>query len=79
MIERNGKYFEKVDTGFSGQDQKYILKTLEENQIPLQFEVPEEVKKNILITTKLLLAEIRVNEIYNDCPCAPVWVRFRWQ
>ena len=79
MMERNGKYFGKVGTGFNGQDQKDILKTLEENQAPLQFEVPEEVRKNVLITTKPLLAEIRVNEIYNDSPRAPVWVRFRWQ
>ena len=79
MMERNGKYFGKVGTGFSGQDQKDILKILEENHAPLQLEVPEEVRKNVLITTKPLLAEIRVNEIYNDSPRAPVWVRFRWQ
>lgn len=79
MMERNGKYFGKVGTGFSSQDQKDILKILEEKQGPLQLEVPEEVKKNILITTRPLFAEIRVNEIYNDCPRAPVWVRFRWQ
>lgn len=79
MMERNGKYFGKVGTGFSDQDQKDILKILEENQAPLQIEIPDEVKNNILITTKPLLAEIRVNEIFNDSPRAPVWVRFRWQ
>jgi DNA ligase-1 len=79
MMERNGKYFGKVGTGFSDQDQKDILDILEVNQAPLQIEVPEELKKQILITTKPLLAEIRVNEIYNDSPRAPVWVRFRWQ
>jgi DNA ligase-1 len=79
MMERNGKYFGKVGTGFSDQDQKDILNILEENQASLQIEVPEEVKREILITTKPLLAEIRVNEIYNDSPRAPVWVRFRWQ
>jgi len=79
MMERNGKYFGKVGTGFSDQDQKDILKILKENQASLQIKVPDELKNNILITTKPLLAEIRVNEIFNDSPRAPVWVRFRWQ
>jgi DNA ligase 1 len=78
MMERAGKYFGKVGTGFSDQDRKDILKILEDNQGSLQVEVPEDVKEEILITTKPLSAEIRVNEIHNNSPRAPVWVRFRW-
>jgi len=79
IMERNGKYFGKVGTGFTDQDRMDILKILEENQAPIQIEVPPELNRQILITTKPLLAEIRVNEIYKDSPRAPVWVRFRWQ
>jgi len=78
IMERNGKYFGKVGSGFSDQDQKEILKILKEEQAPLQLEIPEELKKEILVTNTPLTAEIRVNEIYNDSPRAPVWVRFRW-
>jgi bifunctional non-homologous end joining protein LigD len=79
MMERNGRYFGKVGTGFSDQDRKDILKILEDNQGPLQVEVPKDVKEEILITSKPLLSEIRVNEIYHGSPRAPVWVRFRWE
>lgn len=79
MMERNGKYFGKVGTGFSDQDRRDILKFLEENKGPLHIPVPHDVEPQILITTKPLLAEIRVNEIIKGTsPRAPVWVRFRW-
>ena len=78
IMERGGKYFGKVGTGFRDQDQKEILEILKENKASLNLEIPEELKKEILITNKPLPAEIRVNEIYNDSPRAPVWVRFRW-
>lgn len=79
IMERNGKYFGKVGTGFSEKEQKEILNILKKNSAPLQIEVPEKLKKEILITSKPLRAEIRVNEIYKGSPRAPVWVRFRWQ
>ncbi len=79
MMERNGKYFGKVGSGFTDQDRTDILNILKENQNSLQIDVPQELKGQILITTKPLLAEVRVNEIYHDSPRAPVWVRFRWQ
>lgn len=78
MMEKDGKYFGKVGTGFSDQERKEILKILEDNQGPLHVEVPAEIKGEILLTTNPLLAEIRVNEIYHGSPRAPVWVRFRW-
>ncbi len=79
MMERNGKYFGKVGTGFSDQDRKDILKLLEENRGPLEIWVPPEVESEILITSQPLLAEIKVNEIIRgNSPRAPVWVRFRW-
>jgi len=79
MMERNGNYFGKVGTGFSDQDRKDILKTLEENRGPLEIWVPPEVESEILITSRPLLAEIKVNEIIRgNSPRAPVWVRFRW-
>ncbi|KAF5073592.1 ATP-dependent DNA ligase [Methanobacterium aggregans] len=79
IMERNDKYFGKVGTGFSEQEQREILNILKEHCAPLQIEVPEKLKKQILITSKPLTAEIRVNEIYKESPRAPVWVRFRWQ
>lgn len=79
MMERNGKYFGKVGTGFSDQDRRDILNFLGENKGPLHIPVPSDVEPQILITTKPLLAEIRVNEIIKGTsPRAPVWVRFRW-
>ncbi len=79
MMERNGEYFGKVGTGFSDQDRRDILKMLKENEAPLHVPVPPEVKDEILITTKPLFAEIKVNQLIKDrSPRAPVWVRFRW-
>jgi DNA ligase-1 len=79
IMERDGKYFGKVGTGFSDHDQIEILKILEDNKAPLLLDVPEKLKKEILITSKPLIAEVRVNEIYKGSPRAPVWVRFRWE
>jgi bifunctional non-homologous end joining protein LigD len=78
IMERDGIYFGKVGTGFGDQDRKEILKILEDNQGPLQIDVPKDVKREILLTTKPIMAEIRVNQIYHGSPRAPVWVRFRW-
>lgn len=79
MMERNGEYFGKVGTGFSDQDRLDILKYLKENKAPLQVTVPDDIKDQILITTKPLFAEIKVNELIKGrSPRAPVWVRFRW-
>ncbi len=79
MMERNGEYFGKVGTGFSDQERRDILKLLKENEAPLHVPVPDDVKEQILITTKPLFAEIKVNELIKGrSPRAPVWVRFRW-
>lgn len=79
MMERKGEYFGKVGTGFSDQDRRDILKFLKENEAPLHVPVPDDVKDQILITTKPLFAEIKVNELIKGrSPRAPVWVRFRW-
>lgn len=79
IMERNGEFFGKVGTGFSDQDRKDILKLLEENKGPLHVPVPTQVMSEILITTKPLFAEIKVNELIKGrSPRAPVWVRFRW-
>ncbi|MGZ7049032.1 MAG: ATP-dependent DNA ligase [Methanobacterium sp.] len=77
LMERDGKYFGKVGSGFTDQDQRDIFNILLENEAPLIIDVPEKLKKEILISTNPLLAEIRVNEIYKGSPRAPVWVRFR--
>ncbi|MGZ7160168.1 MAG: ATP-dependent DNA ligase [Methanobacterium sp.] len=77
LMERDGKYFGKVGSGFTDQDQRDIFNILLENEAPFIIDVPEKLKTEILISTKPLLAEIRVNEIYKGSPRAPVWVRFR--
>ena len=78
IMERNGKFFGKVGTGFSDQDRRDILEFLKDNQGPLHVPVPKSVAEQILITTKPLAAEIRVNELIKGrSPRAPVWVRFR--
>ncbi|MBZ2165297.1 ATP-dependent DNA ligase [Methanobacterium sp. VT] len=79
LMEKNGKYFGRVGTGFSDQDRKDILKLLKENQAPLQITVPPDVEPEILITSKPLLAEIKMQEMIKRSPRAPVWVRFRWE
>ena len=79
MMEKDGKYFGKVGTGFSDQDRKDILKLLKENQGPLMVTVPPGVESEILITSKPLLAEIKMQEMIKKSPRAPVWVRFRWE
>jgi DNA ligase-1 len=78
IMERNGEFFGKVGTGFSDQDRRDILKFLEENKAPLHVPVPKDVTEQVLLTTKPLAAEIRVNELIKGrSPRAPVWVRFR--
>jgi DNA ligase 1 len=79
LMEKNGKYFGRVGTGFSDQDRKDILQLLKENQAPLQITVPPDVEPEILITSKPLLAEIKMQEMIKRSPRAPVWVRFRWE
>jgi DNA ligase 1 len=78
LMEKDGKYFGKVGTGFSDQDRKDILKLLEENQEPLHIPIPPEVESEVLITSRPLLAEIKMQEMIKRSPRAPVWVRFRW-
>lgn len=78
ILKRDGKYFGKVGTGFSDQDRKYILNILKKNEAPLDIDIPESVNSELLISSKPLLAEIRIQEIINESPRAPVWVRFRW-
>jgi DNA ligase-1 len=77
-MEKDGKYFGKVGTGFSDQDRADIFKLLIENQEPLRITVPPKVESEILVTSKPLLAEIKMQEMIKRSPRAPVWVRFRW-
>jgi DNA ligase-1 len=78
LMEKDGKYFGKVGTGFSDQDRVDILKLLKENQEPLRIAIPPKVESEILVTSKPLLAEIKMQEMIKRSPRAPVWVRFRW-
>ena len=78
LMEKDGKYFGKVGTGFSDQDRADILKLLIENQEPLKITIPPKVESEILVTSKPLLAEIKMQEMIKRSPRAPVWVRFRW-
>ena len=78
IMEKDGKYFGKVGTGFSDQDRKDIFKLLKENQEPLKISVPPDVESEIIVTSKPLLAEIKMQEMIKKSPRAPVWVRFRW-
>jgi DNA ligase-1 len=78
LMEKDGKYFGKVGTGYSTAEQKSIIKILKENKAPLKIPIPKDVESEILITSKPLPAEIKVNEIFKGSPRAPVWVRFRW-
>lgn len=78
MMEKDGKYFGKVGTGYSTAEQKSIMNILQENQGPLKIPIPRDVASEVLITSQPLPAEIKVNEIFKGSPRAPVWVRFRW-
>jgi DNA ligase 1 len=78
LMEKDGKYFGKVGTGFSDQDRVDILKLLKENQEPLKISIPPKVESEILVTSKPFLAEIKMQEMIKRSPRAPVWVRFRW-
>ena len=78
ILKKDGKFFGKVGTGFSDNDRKFILTVLEKNKGPLDIDIPSSVESELLISNKPLLAEIRVQEIINESPRAPVWVRFRW-
>jgi DNA ligase 1 len=78
LMERDGKYFGKVGTGFSDQDRSDILKLLKENQEPIRIKIPSKVESELLVTSKPLLAEIKMQEMIKRSPRAPVWVRFRW-
>jgi DNA ligase 1 len=78
LMEKDGKYFGKVGTGYSTDEQKSIMKILKKNQSPLTISIPPDVESEVLITSRPLPAEIKVNEIFKGSPRAPVWVRFRW-
>lgn len=78
ILKKDGKFFGKVGTGFTDQDRKYILNILRKNEAPLDINLPKSVLSELLISNNPLLAEIRVQEIINNSPRAPVWVRFRW-
>lgn len=78
MMEKDGKYFGKVGTGFSDDEREEILKLLMENQQPLTIDVPSDLEKEILVTSKPFPAEIKMQEMIKRSPRAPVWVRFRW-
>ena len=78
MMEKDGKYFGKVGTGFSDDEREEILQLLLENQQPLNIDVPSGVEKEILVTSKPFPAEIKMQEMIKRSPRAPVWVRFRW-
>jgi DNA ligase-1 len=79
ILEKNGKFFGKVGTGFSDQDRKNILALLEKHKAPLSIQLPQNLESEVLITNKPLLAEIKVQEMIKRSPRAPVWVRFRWE
>ena len=78
MMERDGKYFGKVGTGFNDKEREEILQRLIKNQQPLNIDVPDDLKKEILVTSKPFPAEIKMQEMIKKSPRAPVWVRFRW-
>jgi bifunctional non-homologous end joining protein LigD len=78
LMEKDGEYFGKVGTGYSTDEQKSIMKILKKNQSPLTISIPPDVEAEVLITSRPLPAEIKVNEIFKGSPRAPVWVRFRW-
>lgn len=78
ILEKDGKYFGKVGTGFNDLERKNILRILERNQAPLRIEIPSTIEPEILITSKPLPAEIKIQEFIKKSPRAPVWVRFRW-
>ena len=79
ILKKDGKYFGKVGTGFTDQQRKDILKILEKNRGPLGITLPPEIESEVLITSKPLLAEIKIQEIVKGSPRSPVWVRFRWE
>ena len=78
ILEKDGKYYGKVGTGFSDQERRNILNYLKENKGPHRETIPPELEADVLITTKPLLAEIKELEEIKGKPRAPVWVRFRW-
>jgi DNA ligase-1 len=76
ILEKDGRYFGKVGTGFSDKDRKKILEYLEKNKADI--DIPLSSKIDVLLTTRPLPAEIKANEVVKGKPRAPVWVRFRW-
>jgi DNA ligase 1 len=76
ILEKDGRYFGKVGTGFSDKDRKEILEYLEKNKADT--DIPLSSKMDVLLTTRPLPAEIKANEVVKGKPRAPVWVRFRW-
>jgi DNA ligase-1 len=78
MMEKDGKYFGKVGTGFTDDEREEILKILMENQQPLTIDIPKDLESEVLVTSKPFPAEIKMQEMIKRSPRAPVWVRFRW-
>lgn len=76
IMEKNGRYFGRVGTGFSDKDRIEIFEFLKKNKKDSNILLPSKI--DVLLTTRPLPAEIKANEIVNGKPRAPVWVRFRW-
>lgn len=79
IMEKDGEFYGNVGTGFSDRDRREILEILKQNKAPLKIPLPEFVMDEILITTRPLLAEVKIQEKAKGYqPRAPVWLRFRW-
>jgi len=77
ILAKDGEYFGKVGTGFSDRDRTEILEMLRDSDGVQRFELPREVKAELLIECAPIEAEITLMETIKGSPRFPVWLRFR--
>jgi len=78
ILLKDGEYFGKVGTGFSDRDRTEILEMLKAHSDGVQrFELPREVRAELLIECAPIEAEITLQEEIKGSPRFPVWHRFR--
>jgi DNA ligase-1 len=84
VLAKDGRYYGKVGTGFSEDATKpnyrgLIFEQISAKQAPLDpaYGVPNEVRKEMILSTTPLPAEIKIQEEQNGSPRFPVWVRWR--
>lgn len=78
VLARNGHYYGKVGTGFTMKDRQDFFEMLAKQKDDTTIQLPSEVKRELLFTTKPIPCEVSVQEHFADgTPRHPSFKRWR--